>query len=605
MARSIARSIACSMVCATVFLAYTTPAPAQTFTLDHFAKVARVTELRVAPAGAKAAIVVAWPNYERNAWESELLQVNLATGAQEYLTGRRTVAAPRWSPSGDRLAFTAVVEGKAQLFVLPMGGGEARQVTQSTTGVGIYAWKPDGSAFVYTAAEAPEKRGTFDDSFVVDGNDYLTLSAPQRVHLWTVSATGGEVKVLARGDWSVPGFSATVSWSADGRAVVFTKQDGPGTREFEGRGLAIADVATGTVTALPGVATRHCSGAVPSPDGASLVVACPVNGHVKNQTELAVLAARGGEPRLLTGAIDRNFARSAWLPDSKSIVAFAPDGTTSGLWEISLAGAPRRLNVGTLGITDVDVAASGDIVFIGSEPRRPPELYIITRGASAPRRLTNLHDEVAALDLGNVESMSWKSDDGLPLSGTLTLPPRFDASRKYPLLLLIHGGPWSSSLQTFSAQQQMLAAKGFLVFAPNYRGSDNHGNATFSAVYRDHGAGPGRDVMAGLAILKQRAYVDTARIGVSGWSYGGYMTTWLIGHYQGWKAAMAGAAVIDLLDDYHLNDMSLFRRAYGESLTSPQDVALMQEQSPGTYADAMTTPLLLLSNTGDAHVAGV
>jgi dipeptidyl aminopeptidase/acylaminoacyl peptidase len=156
--------------------------------------------------------------------------------------------------------------------------------------------------------------------------------------------------------------------------------------------------------------------------------------------------------------------------------------------------------------------------------------------------------------------------------------------------------------KTFSARNQLLAGKGFIVFEPNYRGSDNYGNALYSAVYRDHGAGPGRDVMAGLALLKKRAYVDTTRIGVSGWSYGGYMTTWLIGHFGGWKAAMAGAAVIDLVDDYNLNDLSLFIRAYGETLTFPADLALMKEQSPMTYVDNMKTPLLLLSDAGDVRV---
>jgi dipeptidyl aminopeptidase/acylaminoacyl peptidase len=216
--------------------------------------------------------------------------------------------------------------------------------------------------------------------------------------------------------------------------------------------------------------------------------------------------------------------------------------------------------------------------------------------------VTDLHEEVAALSLGAMESLRWTSDDGLPLSGVLTFPPGFDPSRRYPLLLNIHGGPWSSSRETFSARSQLLAGKGFIVFEPNYRGSDNHGNALYSAVYRDHGAGPGRDVMAGLALLKRRSYVDTTNVGVSGWSYGGYMTTWLIGHYGGWKAAMAGAAVIDLIDDYNLNDLSLYVRAYGETLTFPADLGLMKEQSPLTYADNMKTPLLLLSTTGDVRV---
>jgi dipeptidyl aminopeptidase/acylaminoacyl peptidase len=148
----------------------------------------------------------------------------------------------------------------------------------------------------------------------------------------------------------------------------------------------------------------------------------------------------------------------------------------------------------------------------------------------------------------------------------------------------------------------MFAARGWIIFEPNYRGSDNAGNALYSAVYRDHGAGPGRDVMLGLAELKKRPYVDVSRIGVSGWSYGGYMTAWLIGHYQGWKAAMAGAAVIDLSDDYNLNDLRLYTRAFSDTLSTPKDLALIKEQSPITYVDQMKTPLLMISDTRDMRV---
>jgi dipeptidyl aminopeptidase/acylaminoacyl peptidase len=333
-----------------------------------------------------------------------------------------------------------------------------------------------------------------------------------------------------------------------------------------------------------------------------LLASCPVDSHVKNQSELVVLPSGGGPPKRLTAVLDRNVSRGVWSADSRQIVASAPDGTGSGLWEIPLEGAPRRRNVGKVGVGDLDVANDGTVAFIGTEPRRPPELFVLRPGAPSPERLTDLHAEVAALTLGNLEAIAWPGDGGLPLSGVLTFPPGFDAARKYPLLLNIHGGPWGSSREIFSARTQMFAAKGWIVFEPNYRGSDNMGNALYSAVYRDHGAGPGRDCMAGLALLKQRSYVDTTRIGVSGWSYGGYMTTWLIGHYQGWKAAMAGAAVIDLVDDYNLNDLSLFIRAYGDTLTFPKDLALMKEQSPMTYVDQMTTPLLLLSDTGDVRV---
>lgn len=580
-------------------------ARAQLFGLEHYAKVARVSDVQVSPLGDRAVIVLAWPNYDANAWESEIVQVDLKTRARVTLTQRKTASTPRWSPTGDRLAFMAAVDGRTQLFVLPASGGEARQVTRSPTGIVGYAWKPDGSAFAYRAFEEPAKREKFDDAFEVNANDYLTLAAPRQVHLWVVGAEGGEARPLARGSWSIPTLFATTAWSPDGTSILFTKQNVAGTREWENRELARLEVAAGP-TALPtpiaGIEGRRCGAGWISPDGRHLALTCPVDGHVKNQTELVLLPSAGGTPRRLTSSIDRNFSYAIWRPDSKGVVAGVADGTASALWEIPVEGAPIRRDVGRIGVADVSLTPDGTIIFIGSEANRPSELYALRPGSSTPERLTNFHDAIAALTLGKVEAFRWTSDDGLPLDGILTLPPNFDAARKYPLLLNIHGGPWGSSRETFSTRSQLLASKGFLVFEPNYRGSDNHGNALYSAVYRDHGAGPGRDIMAGLAILKKRAYVDTTRIGVSGWSYGGYMTTWLIGHYDGWRAAMAGAAVIDLVDDYNLNDLSLFIRAYGETLTFPKDLALMKEQSPGTYVDRMKTPLLLLSNTGDVRV---
>ena len=574
----------------------------QGFTLDDYAKVARVSDLRVSPKGDGATMVVAWPDYDANTWNAEVVYIDLASKATRTLTHRRTVSTPRWSPAGDRFAFLAVVDGKNQLFVMPMSGGDARQLTTSPTSVGSFVWKPDGRTIAYTAAAAAPTRGKFDDAFEVSDNDYLTLAAPRSAELWTIAADGGAPTNVAKGAWSVPSLISTLTFSADGRSIIFTKQEGPGSRGFERRELTVVDVATGTLGTLRGTEGRRCGAAFGSPDASQLLLSCPVDSHVKNQTELVLLPSAGGVPRRLTAGIDRNFFRGTWRPDSRSILATAADGTISGVWEIPLDGAPRRIDVGRIGVGDLDVTSDGTIVFIGTEASRPPEVYALRPGGRAPERITDLHHAVAAMTLGRVESLSWKSDDGLPLDGVITLPPGFDATKKYPLLLNIHGGPWGSSRETFSARSQLLAGKGFIIFEPNYRGSDNHGNALFSAVYRDHGAGPGRDVMAGLAILKKRPYVDSTRIGVSGWSYGGYMTTWLIGHYTGWKAAMAGAAVIDLVDDYNLNDLSLYIRAYGETLTMPKDLALMKEQSPLTYVDAMKTPLLLLSNQGDVRV---
>ena len=185
----------------------------------------------------------------------------------------------------------------------------------------------------------------------------------------------------------------------------------------------------------------------------------------------------------------------------------------------------------------------------------------------------------------------------------VTYPPDFSAGRKYPLVLYVHGGPRSASKEAFSSRAQLLAAQGWVVFEPNYRGSDNLGNAFQAAIWNDAGAGPGRDVMSGVDYLKRRGFVDESRMAVSGWSYGGYMTTWLLGHYPVWKAAIAGAAVTDWLDQYNLGDANVRRgSAFGGSPYVANNMAGYLDQSPITYAAKIRAPTLILSDTGDYRV---
>jgi dipeptidyl aminopeptidase/acylaminoacyl peptidase len=191
------------------------------------------------------------------------------------------------------------------------------------------------------------------------------------------------------------------------------------------------------------------------------------------------------------------------------------------------------------------------------------------------------------------------------MDGVLTYPPDFTAGRKYPLVLYIHGGPRSASKEAFSSRAQLLAAQGWIVFEPNYRGSDNLGNAFQAAIWNDAGAGPGRDVMSGVELLKKKGMVDETRLAVSGWSYGGYMTTWLIGNYpEVWRAAVAGAAVTDNLDQYNLGDANVARGASfgGSPWTDPKRRQAYIAQSPITYIPRAKAPTLILATTGDYRV---
>jgi dipeptidyl aminopeptidase/acylaminoacyl peptidase len=278
------------------------------------------------------------------------------------------------------------------------------------------------------------------------------------------------------------------------------------------------------------------------------------------------------------------------------------------MWLQPLNGAPKKLALGDVNPTwmfwiDAYVGRKGEIAFTGATPTQPSEVYYMASANDTPRRLTNFNQNIAALKLGKAEKLEWEGPDSFHEDGVVIYPPDFDKEKKYPLVLVIHGGPTAASITGFTFFPQFLASRGYIVFSPNYRGSDNLGNVYQRAIWNDAGDGPGRDVIAGLDALKKLGNIDENNIGVSGWSYGGYMTSWLIGHYSIWKAAMAGAPVTDLYDEYNLSDGNVTTRySFKGSPFVGDNLKDYRAQSPITYAANIKTPTLILHDTGDARV---
>jgi dipeptidyl aminopeptidase/acylaminoacyl peptidase len=590
------------------------------FTVDHTERIVRLADPQISPDGRRVAVVVSRANLEDNRYEPRLMLVDVATREQSTLVRDRAgLSQPRWSPSGDRLAFLANVDSRPQVFILPMSGGEAWQLTKSPTAVQHYAWRPDGAVIAFVAADEPPKRTgaeRHNRSFEVRTNDFLRTSAPTPSHLWVIPAEGGAARRVTSGEWSLPmslppsSPSSPISWSPDGKRIACVKVASPYSGDGDQSAVQIVDVETGVPRALTG-RSRNESQPVISPDGRQVAFWYPRDGETRNVNEIHVASIEGGEGTSVTRAIDRNVQRAIWTADSKSLLVSANDGTTVGVWVQPLAGAARRLDLGRIVPAaafwlDASLNARGDVAFIGSDPARPVELYVTSTSPGAkPSRLTGFNDEIAALELGRTETVVWDGADGYRQDGVVTYPPGFVPGRKYPLLLFIHGGPRSASKEAFSARAQLFAAQGWVIFEPNYRGSDNLGNAFQAAIWNDAGAGPGRDVMSGVEYLKKRGFVDETRMGVSGWSYGGFMTTWLLGNYPDrWKAAVAGAAVTDWMDQYNLGDANVRRgRAMGGSpWTDPARRRSYAEQSPITYAPRIKAPTLVLCNTGDYRV---
>ncbi len=610
------------LLCSLAFLgAVSVSAQTRKIELNDYAKITSVSDPQISPDGKTIVFVVSRPNLEQDRRDNELVAIDIATGSQRVLTyERKGAGSPRWSPAGDRLAFVAAAgaekNAKPQVFVLPMMGGEARKITDAPNGIEQFAWRPNGQEIAYVTSDEPENKKEIEkhhDAFEVGDNDFLATAAALPSHIWILPAEGGKAKRLTSGAWSLPKSAppgppaSPISWSPDGKWLSFTRQEHPHQGDNDLTTLQVLNVETGEIRKL----TEHEkfeSAGLFSPDGSHVAYWYPRDGDPNNENEIFVTQSTGGDGIDVTRGIDRDLLRVIWMPDGNSLLVGGHDGTQTSLWLQPLAGAAKKLPLGDIcpvwGFwVDFVVGRKGEMAFTGITPKQPSELYYMASASDAPRRLTDFNHEIASLALGKAEKFEWKGLEGFQEDGVLFYPPDFQKDRKYPLVLIIHGGPTASSTTQFSFLSQLMAAHGYVVFSPNYRGSDNLGNAYQRAIWNDAGDGPGRDVIAGIDALKRLSFVDTSKIGVTGWSYGGYMTSWLIGHYQIWKAAMAGAPVTDIYDEYNLSDGNVSGRySFKGSPYVGDNLKDYRAQSPITYAAQMKAPTLIMQDTGDARV---
>ncbi len=587
--------------------------------IDDLYKIITPSDPQISPDGKTIVFILSRANKAENRNDSDLVAIDIATAVQRTLTfERKKLSSPRFSPSGDRLAFLAKApgeKGEEQIYVLPMNGGDARRVTDAAAGVQHFAWRPDGRAIAFASSDEAPKRKDEEknlDAFEITNHDLLVSGEIRAAHLWVVNLESGEAKRVTSGSWSLPiaeppgPAPSPLSWSPDNKSVLITKQKTPVYGDSDLSVIAIADTNSGKVREITGKPSLEGVGSF-SPDGTRVAYWYPREGDATNETEIYVAPAAGGPGRSVTRSIDRSITRALWMPDGKSLLVGAHDRDLVALWVQPLDGAPRRLDLGEVSPSwsywvDMSVSSGNAIAFTGSEPNHPRELYFMESLDAKPRRLTTFNDEIAQRATARVAEISWKND-GFDENAIVLYPPGFDAAKKYPLVLLIHGGPNSSSVRTFSLPAQAMAARGWIVFQPNYRGSDNLGNAYMHAIANDSGEGPGRDVLAGIDALKKGGFIDEKKIAVSGWSYGGYMTSWLIGHYDIWKVAVSGAAVNNLVHEYALSDNNVtVRYGLGGSPYDPKYAKAYIEQSPITYAHRVKTPTLILTNTGDVRV---
>src|SRR5580692_594791 len=593
------------------------PAAPPPLSLDDMARIVDLEEPAISPDARHVAFVVVTQDRSHDSYDNALAVIDVRTARMQVVASRHDVAVPRWSPDGSRLAYLARPSESLPLQLFVREGGANVQLTHSKGDVSDAAWSPDGRAIAFVAADPPSTAHFF---FAGD-NDYTATSLTPPVHLWIVSARGGNARRVTSGSWTIAPtdprgiFSPQVAWTSDGRSITFTRVKNTLSGDDEYSTLWQVDIANATMHKLTAHSEFELSPSY-APDGSHLAYWYPLGGDFNAENTVRVMG--GGHDIAIAPTLDRNIAASLWFPDSKRLLLCGSDGTQTLFWTADLTGAVQPVPLGDLHpVCDpyssstfdagsaAAIARDGTIAFLATTSATARELYVLPPGSTKPRRLTHVNDFLAGLRLGYMSELRWTGPGDFAEDGVVTEPP--SNGGKYPVVVLIHGGPGLSNARDFVWEQwplaQAIAARGYVVFQPNYRGSDNLGNAYMTAIVHDTVVGPSADIMSGLAALERRPNVDASRVGVCGWSYGGELTSWLIGHYHNWRAAVSGAAVNSEFDEYNLSTSNVQDRyPLGTSPYTGDGERIYRENSPITYYAQITTPTLIWGTTLDPVV---
>lgn len=581
------------------------------FQLKDLRKIVRLSTPQISPDGSRIAVIESHPVWKTDKFKQKIELIYVETGASRSLTyNREGLSEPRWSPNGNRLAFKAKdpQTKKSQVFVMSMAGGEPIRITDSKTGVSEYSWSPDGMKIAYVAQDTvpnPKAIKHHEDGFQVTDNNYTTRAAVQPWHIWIVSSKGGKAKRLTEGKWSLNTDQGTITplaWTRDGKSIVFQRFPNVWYGNAYRSTIAEVDTSGGKVRTV--VTAEGSGNPVFAPMSTTMAFMRARNGDLNNGN--AVYVDQDNQIHDATAGLARNINRFAWLPDGKTLLLNGDKGTHSVMWKQPIAGQATLLNLGDVnpGYGGMTVSKNGVIALTGSTPTHLQELYVMNSVNSKPRRLTNVNAFTDTLLVAKTETIDWKGPGGFHEDGVLTYPVHYKPGKKYPLALLIHGGPEGASTVVFSTLGQLLAAKDLFVFQPNYRGSINLGDAYQHAIDRNTGKGPGEDVMAGLKKVEETGMINTNKEGISGWSYGGYMTSWLNGNYPDhWKVAMEGAALNDWVMDYTIAFYQKYDLYFfGGSPWLKKYWKIWRNQSPIDYARNVKAPTLIMGDVGDPNV---
>ena len=596
---------------------------------DDLINMRRIADAQISPDGTKIAYVVTAVNKDANRGKRSIWVVPASGGApQQLISSDKNDDTPRWSSDGRNIAFLSTRDGAPQIYLAGADGSNPRRVTNAPEGVAEFVWSPDGRNFAFATDVYPECK---DLKCVADRSEkeekskvkaviadrllfrhWTEFKRGKRSHIFVVSASGGDARDITPGDFDSPPFSlgdpTSFAFSPDGSEICFTRNTDKDEALSTNNDLFLVPVTGGEPRRITGPNPGNDTTPRYSPDGRFIAYRSQLRkGYESDRFRLMLFDRKAGTSRELTPNFSNWVEDLAWTPDSKYILIGSQDKGREVIHSVPVAGGEFRKLVGGSGqgsSNGFSISSDGRVIaFLRSSATMPAEVFRAGIDGSPAVQLTRHNQNLLAqLELNPAEEFEFAGGLKARVHGFIVKPPKFDKSKKYPMVLLVHGGPQSAWMDNWGYRwnPQMWAARGYVAVLINPHGSTGYGQAFTEQITGDWGGAVYEDLMKGVDHVISLGYVDPNRMGAAGGSYGGYMVNWINGHTNRFKAIVSHASIYNAESMYATEELWFQEWEWKGAPWDPNSV--YRKWSPHMYAKDFKTPTLVVHGELDYRV---